>query len=135
MGVAYDEVGSELIHVSSRGLWIAGKRCPDLELTPLAASSQDATRLYSIVDYGKYLVLAIGGQLEEGSTSNFKDVTRVLSLLAASSEGTPQSSGEAFRLEVIGADESFTVVIRPDMYIGYVGEGNGWKNYLATVFA
>lgn len=135
MGVAYDEVGSELIHVSSRGLWIAGKRCPDLELTPVAAdNSQQATRLYSIVEYGKYLVLAIGGQLEEGSTSNFQDITRVLTLLPAS-PGTPQPTGEAFRSELIGADESFTVVIRPDMYIGHVGTGNGWKDYLATVFA
>lgn len=135
MGVAYDEVGSELIHVSSRGLWIAGKRCPDIELTPLAATSQEATRLYSIVDYGKYLVLAIGGKLEEGSTSNFEDVTRVLALLPAGSADAPQSAGEAFKSELIGADESFTVVIRPDMYIGYVGVGSGWKDYLATVFA
>lgn len=135
MGVSYDEVGSELIHVSSRGLWIAGKRCPDLELTPVASTSQEATRLYSIVDYGKYLVLSIGGQLEEGSTSKFEDITRALTLLPASSDGAPQPTGEAFRSEVIGADESFTVVIRPDMYIGYVGTGNAWKDYLATVFA
>lgn len=135
MGVSYDEVGSELIHVSSRGLWIAGKRCPDLELTPVAGTSQEATRLYSIVDYGKYLVLSIGGQLEEGSTSKFGDITRALTLLPASSDGAPQPTGEAFRSELIGADESFTVVIRPDMYIGYVGTGNGWTDYLATVFA
>lgn len=135
MGVAYDEVGSELIHVSSRGLWIAGKRCPDIELAPVAGTSQEATRLYSIVEYGKYLVLSIGGQLEQESPSNLKDVTRVLTLLPATSDGTPQSTGEAFKSEVIGADESFTVVIRPDMYIGHVGDGNGWKDYLATVFA
>ncbi|KKY39682.1 putative fad monooxygenase [Diaporthe ampelina] len=134
MGVSYDEVGSELIHVSSRGLWIAGKRCPDLELAPVADAPKEATRLYSIVDYGKYLVLAIGGQAEEQSTSNFKDVARVLSLLPAAS-GAPRPSGEAFRSGVIGPDESFTVVIRPDMYIGYVGDRNGCRDYLATVFA
>lgn len=134
MGVSYDEVGSELIHVSSRGLWIAGKRCPDLELAPVADAPKEATRLYSIVDYGKYLVLAIGGQAEEQGTSNFKDVARVLSLLPAAS-GAPRPSGEAFRSGVIGPDESFTVVIRPDMYIGYVGDRNGCRDYLATVFA
>jgi hypothetical protein len=134
MGVSYDEVGSELIHVSSRGLWIAGKRCPDLELTPVASASQEATRLYSIVEYGKYLVLSIGGSLEEGSTSSFGDIARVMALLPASAAGSP-STGEAFRSVLIGPDESFTVVIRPDMYIGYVGDGNGWRDYLATVFA
>lgn len=137
MGVAYDEVGSELIHVSSRGLWIAGKRCPDLELTPVGGSGGEATRrLYSIVDYGKYLVLAIGGQPQEGGTSRFGDITRALTLLPAGpGSGAPQPTGEAFRSELVGPDESFTVVIRPDMYIGYVGDGNGWEDYLATVFA
>lgn len=134
MGVSYDEVGSELIQISSRGLWIAGKRCPDIELTPVASDSQGATRLYSIVEYGKYLVLSIGGPLEEGSTSSFEDVARVLTLLPEGSAASP-STGEAFRSGLIGSDESFTVVIRPDMYIGYVGNGNGWRDYLATVFA
>lgn len=134
MGVSYDEVGSELIDVSSRGLWIAGKRCPDLELTPVAGASQEPARLYSIVEYGKYLVLSVGGSLEEGSASGFRDVARVLALLPASSDASP-STGEAFRSALVGPDESFTVVIRPDMYIGYVGDGNGWRDYLATVFA
>lgn len=134
MGVSYDEVGSELIHVSSRGLWIAGKRCPDIELTPVAGASQEAPRLYSIVEYGEYLVLSIGGPLEEGSTAGFEDITRVLTLLPTSSDAS-QPTGEAFRSGLIGPDESFTVVIRPDMYIGYVGGGNGWRDYLATVFA
>lgn len=134
MGVSYDEVGSELIHISSRGLWIAGKRCPDLELTPVANGSQEATRLYSIVEYGKYLVLVIGGQPEGGSTSRYKDNTRALALLPPSSGGV-QSAEDVFTSEVIGAGESFTVVIRPDMYIGYVGEEDGWKDYLGTVFA
>lgn len=134
MGVSYDEVGSELIHVSSRGLWIAGKRCPDIELTPVTGASQETPRLYSIVEYGKYLVLSIGGPLEEGSTAGFEDITRVLTLLPSSSDAS-QPTGEAFRSGLIGPDESFTVVIRPDMYIGYVGGGNGWRDYLANVFA
>ena len=98
------------------------------------ASDSQVTRLYSIVEYGKYLVLSIGGSLEEGSTSSFKDIARVLALLPAEAAASP-STGEAFRSGLIGPDESFTVVIRPDMYIGYVGDGNGWKDYLATVFA
>ncbi|POS77458.1 hypothetical protein DHEL01_v204151 [Diaporthe helianthi] len=135
MGVSYDEVGSELIHVSSRGLWIAGKRCPDLEITPATSESQGAvTRLYSIVEYGKYLVLSVGGSLDHGSTSNFEDIARVLILLPESSATSPPT-GETFRSGLIGSNESFTVVIRPDMYIGYVGTGNGWRDYLATVFA
>jgi phenol 2-monooxygenase (NADPH) len=137
MGVSYDEVGSELIHISSRGLWIAGKRCPDLELTPVAAeASQKATRLYSIIEYGKYLVLSIGGTLEEeaSTTSSFRDIARVLALLPESA-ATSLSPGKAFRSALVATDESFTVVVRPDMYIGYVGDGNGWMGYLAELFA
>ncbi|KAG8163836.1 hypothetical protein KVR01_005754 [Diaporthe batatas] len=134
MGVSYDEVGSELIQNSSSGLWIAGKRCPDIELTPVASESKQATRLYSIVEYGKFLVLSIGGSPEEGSTSSFEDVARVLTLLPEGAAASP-STGEAFSSGLIGSGESFTVVIRPDMYIGYVGTGSGWRDYLGTVFA
>ncbi|KAJ0124264.1 fad monooxygenase [Diaporthe amygdali] len=134
MGVSYDEVGSELIQVSSRGLWIAGKRCPDFELTPATDGSKEASRLYSMVEYGKYLIFAIGRPLDPHITSSFKDVSRVLTLLPASS-GVTQPTEDVFKSELIGPDESFTVVIRPDMYIGYVGDEQGWKDYMSRVFA
>ncbi|KAH9905170.1 FAD binding domain-containing protein [Xylariomycetidae sp. FL2044] len=138
MGVSYDGLKSELVVESERGIWKAGKRCPDIYLRrPGAAEPQ---RLYSMVSYGKYLLLTIGGA-KEGCQCGFKDQCVRLTLLPPAGSSAPvnghtQGGDErVFTSDVISeADGKYVVVIRPDMYVGYVGEGDGWKGYMGRVF-
>lgn len=127
MGVSYDTLGSEFITESERGLWKAGKRCPEVFLTRLG--DEKTTRLYSILDYGKFLVLSIGGKGSFRPRSNTAHVTMLP--LEGSSE---DSKGQVFTTEIVQPDDDFVVVVRPDSYIGYVGQGNAWQEYLAKVF-
>ena len=137
MGVSYDGLGSELISESERGIWKAGKRCPDIYLSQ---SGSDTMRLYSMLSYGKFVVLAIGGP--QGCHGHFTDVCTHLTLLPDASREKHANgySKEApteekiFSSDVVTDDQTLVVVVRPDMYIGYVGDGEGWKEYLASVF-
>ncbi|OTA96855.1 hypothetical protein M434DRAFT_27471 [Hypoxylon sp. CO27-5] len=52
MGLSYDG-GSELISESERGIWKAGKRCPDIRL--IRIDDDEVIRLYSAVSYGRLL--------------------------------------------------------------------------------
>ncbi|KAH8883578.1 FAD binding domain-containing protein [Thozetella sp. PMI_491] len=140
MGVSYDGTGSRLIVESERGIWKAGKRCPDVLLTPRGA--RDARRLYSMVPYGRHLVLRIGS--EQGCRCCFKDVAThytlarpdAAALVAANNHAAaqPGPSPWVFESDMVGPEDSFVVVVRPDMYIGFVGEGDAWKDYLGLVF-
>ena len=97
-------------------------------------------RLYSMLSYGKFVVLAIGGP--QGCHGYFTDVCTHLTLLpdAPREKHANGHSKEApvednvFSSDIVPDDQTFMVVVRPDMYIGYVGEGDGWKDYLASVF-
>ncbi|KAI0376982.1 FAD binding domain-containing protein [Hypomontagnella monticulosa] len=139
MGVSYDGVGSDLIAESERGIWKAGKRCPDLRLTEI--EGEKATRLYSTLSYGKYLVFFIGG-LNDNRLS-FENVCSYFILLPSGSAGdykNGEGNGFESRINVFSSDvvntgDHYTVVVRPDMYIGYVGEGDGWKEYLERIYA
>lgn len=155
MGIAYDWVGSELIQQPSGDkttsqlppCWVAGRRCPDLHLVPVGGQDGGA-RVYSLAEYGKYIVFLFGeANLETDTTTwpaaasnatfykvlpNAPDTGVVLkkgvytvSEPAAVADGSGSSSGL----------DSFAVVVRPDMYIGYAGVGDGWKSYLAEIFA
>lgn len=120
MGVSYDGTGSELITESAAGLWKAGRRCPELFLN--RAADGQAVRLYSMLDYGKYLIVSVGsgaggpgheyhGQLNGPAVH--------LRLLAPGS--TPEASDDTvFTSEIVNPDDDFIVVVRPDMYIGEV---------------
>ncbi|KAK6225520.1 FAD monooxygenase [Colletotrichum tabaci] len=143
MGVAYDGTGSPLVHESSHGIWTAGRRCPDVLLAPV--SGGEPKRLYELVSsqYGKHLVLRVGGQpgASRGAPSagvrlfNIKpqqteEETRTTSTGAGDSPAELSSS--TFTAEWAADDDNFTVVVRPDMYIGYVGQGDdGWRDYLS----
>lgn len=140
MGVAYDGLGSELISESERGIWKAGKRCPDIYLR--GPGKEDATkRLYSMLSYGKFVILVVGGQ--QGFRCYFQDICTYLTLLPdrpgkearGECHETNTSLGDhVFVSEVVTEDQEFVVIVRPDMYIGYVGDGDGWKSYLANVY-
>lgn len=134
MGVAYDGTGSVLVAEGEQmGIWKAGLRCPDLVLSRPGAGGEG--RLYSKVEYGKYLVLSVGG-VDTGS--EFAEATMRFSLLP-SAEAWQASGGPSEENRFVGEDvkegEQFVVVVRPDMYTGYVGTGEGWKDYLGLVFA
>ncbi|KAI1455481.1 FAD binding domain-containing protein [Annulohypoxylon moriforme] len=137
MGVSYDGVGSELIVESERGIWKAGKRCPDIWLTPIGSNS--ATRLYSVISYGKYLVFFLG---ESDVQALFGNICTHF-ILRPSDAAQPGTNGYnkgsnnqagVFSSDVVAPEDNFVVVVRPDMYIGYVGEGDGWKGYLEQFY-
>jgi len=138
MGVAYDGLGSSLIWESERGIWKAGRRCPDICLTRPGESV--ARRLYSLVSYGKFLVLMMGGS--QGWDESYGDVATCVAIEPLGS--TPKSSLSDEEMQkmtrLISEDFAiaggrFQVVVRPDMYIGFVGEGKSWKDYLDSLFA
>ncbi|WQF82288.1 Putative FAD-binding domain, FAD/NAD(P)-binding domain superfamily [Colletotrichum destructivum] len=145
MGVAYDGTGSPLVHESSHGIWTAGRRCPDVLLAPVSAvSGGEPKRLYELVSsqYGKHLVLRVGGQpgasrdpsagvrLFNIKPQQAEEETRTTSTGAGDSPA--ESSSSTFTAEWAADDDNFTVVVRPDMYIGYVGQGDdGWRDYLS----
>lgn len=138
MGVSYDGAGSPLIKESTRGIWTAGRRCPDVWLK--TSTEEEPKRLYDLVagKYGKHLVLKIGQQ-SNGSAlpDGLQDVARLFGVAPHKAETRttiPEDSSsteESFTAEWVGDDDDFTVVVRPDMYIGYVDQGDGWKEYLA----
>ena len=138
MGVAYDGLGSELISESERGIWKAGRRCPDIYLSQ---AGNDTKRLYSILSYGKFLVIAVGAR--QGCHRYFTDLCTHLTLLPAvstreeangDSDKTPAEEN-IFSSDIVAQDDAFVVIVRPDMYIGYVGVGEEeWRKYLADVF-
>lgn len=134
MGVSYDGTNSELIHESGTGLWTAGKRCPDLDLKP--PGLDQPKRLYSMVEYGQYLVLSVGARQQEGDRARFKDLCKYLTLLPGGTLQTDAAETGVFVSDHVAADDRLVVVVRPDMYIGYVGEGEGegWKGHMAEVF-
>lgn len=139
MGVSYDGIESALISESECGIWKAGKRCPDLEL--FQPASELPQRLYSKVPYGKFLILQIGDIPCRRHLS--KDVVTYFTIRSPSDD-TPSSATETeadksefdgFRSENVKQGESFLAVIRPDMYVGYVGDEAGADKYLSDILA
>ncbi|KAK9419715.1 putative FAD binding domain-containing protein [Seiridium unicorne] len=138
MGVSYDGTGSPLIIASEHDIWSAGRRCPDLDLFTLA--SEKPQRLYSIVKYGDFLILQIGSAICRRHL--FRDEATYITILGRSSDGASATSigvegSEAleFSSEIINQGEAFVAVVRPDMYIGYVGDEAGADKYMSGIFA
>ncbi|KAI0169582.1 FAD binding domain-containing protein [Hypoxylon sp. FL1284] len=157
MGVSYYSIGSPLVVESERGIWKAGRRCPDLTLiSPRLAEGQPQKRqrIYSVARYGQFLMLDIGGSKDAGQAlERYRPMADVLTLKRAAScaangdrdtNGSAVGSGLAngqddhhcqiFESDLVTSDESFTVVVRPDMYIGYVGDNEGVLGYMSRVF-
>lgn len=133
MGVAYDAMGSPIVENSEHGFWKAGKRCPDVVLSKPEGDGD--IWLYSQVTYGKYLILAIGNHPEQAISH--EDVAVLFNILPSSAtlEGVATSKVKTFTADWVGLEESFAVVIRPDMYIGYVGADiESCQRYLDRLF-
>lgn len=144
MGVTYDWVGSELIQEPAAGArpdipacWTAGRRCPDVQL--VAAEDGRASRIYSLAEYGKYIIFLFGEANLETDTTTWPGAANATfyKVLPTGSPVLPQSGKGTYSVvgPVLGESDSFVVVVRPDMYIGFVGEADGWKSYLAEVLA
>jgi phenol 2-monooxygenase len=137
MGIAYDGLGSSLVWESERGIWKAGRRCPDICLT--RPSESTAMRLYSLISYGKFFVLMMGHS--QDWDESYGDIATCVAIEPPGSAPESSLRGEEMQkmAQLVSEDfatagDKFQVVIRPDMYIGFVGEGKGWKDYLDSLF-
>lgn len=136
--MSYEGAGSETLVKSSRaGLWVAGQRCPDLILE--SKSLKGPRRLYSLVTYGQWLVLAISPGHDVTRKSQSQSVQRMTIIPASETspdqaEGTAQSqdsSSLVYHCAALDPGDSFVVVVRPDMYVGYAGDVSVAEGYLA----
>ncbi|PNY29605.1 FAD binding domain containing protein [Tolypocladium capitatum] len=145
MGVSYHDSNSPLIKASEHGIWKAGYRCPDVILESEAKGS---TRLYTEATYGKYLVLFIGNHQHAGL--GHEDVAVPYQILPldeseaaqtnghTSENGTRATNGttsKSFQAAWVRPEDSIVVVVRPDMYVGYVGQdAESCKQYLDDLY-
>ncbi|OAA51544.1 FAD binding domain containing protein [Metarhizium rileyi] len=126
MGVTYRDSGSPLVRVSEHGLWKAGNRCPDMILQKADGGE---TRLYTEATYGRYLVLHIGET--SGVDFAFRNIAThwMIQPAATSEERGIEPTGGNGKLDAVkiytadwaSRDDPFVVVVRPDMYLGFVG--------------
>ncbi|KJZ69007.1 hypothetical protein HIM_11609 [Hirsutella minnesotensis 3608] len=135
MGVSYETFDSSLVWASEHGIWKAGHRCPDVALQTAYGKN---TQFYSETSYGKYHVLLIGSH--PSSDVGHGDVAAIYRISPAkttSSEGSLSAFGAARQFQANWAKDgdSFVVVVRPDMYIGYVGKDvDSCKLYLDFLY-
>lgn len=138
MGVSYQDCNSALIKASEHGIWKAGYRCPDVVLE---SEGKGSTRLYTEATYGKYLVLFVGNHQSVGL--GHEDVAVPYHIRPVDKAEAVQANGHAaekgtrksFKADWVGPDDLFVVVVRPDMYIGYVGQDvDSCKQYLDDLY-
>lgn len=143
MGVCYADTTSPLVTASEHGIWRAGRRCPDIEL--ITAGGLKATRLYSEVSYGKYITISVGKRQARGSwfAKSAFCIDVLPSSVCASVEKTENRSKSSldgckpvkqFTATWVSEEDTFTAVVRPDMYIAYVGDVASCERYLADLF-
>ena len=151
--MAYDGMGSPLVVESEQGIWKGGRRCPDLELQlcgpHVPGPTRDSCRLYEVVrtfGYGRFILLVIGHHSHAAPflDRHFQAVANAVtlvwpgaipSLMVSHAPGGFLYPGEwSYVTDVVGPDDSFMVVVRPDLYIGYVGDMSGLLRYMSTIF-
>lgn len=139
MGVAYDGLASEMVSEGRRddvACWTAGKRCPDVRLV---AGDGEEKRVYSLAEYGKFSVFLFGKDNLAAETSwpGTSDAT-FYRVVPGGKQALAEAPGKGVWSvvePVVGESDCFAVVVRPDMYIGHVGVGDSWREYLAGLFA
>ncbi|KAH0601869.1 hypothetical protein MHUMG1_00748 [Metarhizium humberi] len=131
MGVTYRESGSPLVQASEHGIWKAGNRCPDMILNKADGAE---TRLYTETTYGKYLVLHIGGA--PAPDFGFSDIVIHYTIRPASeSAAGGDDSSRTYTADWASKDDAFVVIVRPDMYLGFVGgSSDEAKAYLKELY-
>ncbi|KAK5996447.1 FAD-dependent monooxygenase terD-like protein [Cladobotryum mycophilum] len=140
MGVSYHGFGSPMVDESEHGFWKAGNRCPDVVLKKQQSGGHvDETRLYSEVAYGKFIILAIGKASEYAGDSAHVNVATYINIVpheaSVSADATETETTKTFKAEWVTPEESYAIVIRPDMYIGHVGSDvRSCEQYLDGLF-
>ncbi len=132
MGVSYDNLGSSIVIESDRGIWKAGKRCPDI-LVSRAGIHDAEQRLYSTIPYGKFVILQLG--TARTPISSFEEEAVHFNLLPRGAQyqktddptETWLSDEQVFPPNVKSGEDGLVVIVRPDLYIAYVGNGD-WLN-------
>lgn len=131
MGVDYGQFSTPLVQGVEHGIWKPGYRCPDVIITK---RSGEATRLYSNVSYGNFIVLSIGTYLDTEPVS-----ATIYTILPTETAGSSngcikrKDGDKTFTADWVEANTSHVVVVRPDMYIGCVSNGvkdEAWRAYL-----
>lgn len=140
MGVSYDGIGSKLIHDSSVGIWTAGHRCPDLYLMPTLDA--ESKRLYSLLSYGRHLILHVGrpesragGVANRAISDGVARTFRVLPRPEGAEAHADVSPGvEVFWPNWVRPTDNYVVIVRPDLYVGFVeDDSQEWRNYLSCL--
>ncbi|KAM0210893.1 hypothetical protein ACHAQD_006645 [Fusarium lateritium] len=135
MGINYNEYATPLVQGEEQGIWKPGYRCPDVIITN---GSGETTRLYENVSYGDFVVLSIGKHLPAGSVS--APVYTILpngTINGNCGDAKDEYYERVFTADWVKSGDSQVVVVRPDMYLGYVGNGvedEGWKAYLDAYY-
>ncbi|KAB8258126.1 FAD binding domain-containing protein [Aspergillus pseudonomiae] len=139
MGVSYSST-TPLVVDSSYGDFTAGNRCPDLWVTKLPlgssqanAEEQSQTRLYELFGYGRFKVLFIGNEKPASFDQAIELQQKAEIWHIHNQDHRLTTLTHEFRAEWVKSDEGAVVVVRPDLYIGYVGKD--WVQYLASVFS
>ncbi|KAJ6438855.1 FAD monooxygenase [Purpureocillium lavendulum] len=141
MGVSYQGMGSPLVRESEYGFWKAGDRCPDVVLH---TAGKGSTRLYHETTYGKFLVLRIGKH--SNRPIGHEEIAVAFNILPAEDSG--EDSGQlqvqhvrhetgiqTFHADWVANEDSLAVVVRPDMYLGYVSKDlEGCISYLDSLY-
>lgn len=136
MGVAYTNIDSGLVEGCGDGAWQAGCRSPELYLR--RPGREAMVRLYELVRYGQWGVVTVPEGQERGKdeTSDGRQVAR-LRLLDHVTDFTDnllkRYDGEILEFDLDVNIGAVLVVIRPDLYIGYVGDSAGAEKYLSSV--
>lgn len=139
MGVSYSST-TPLVVDSSYGDFVAGNRCPDLWITKLPVGSSQANaeeqsqaRLYELFGYGKFKVLFIGNEKPASFDQAIELQQKAEIWHIHNQDRRLTTLTHEFRAEWVKSDEGAVVIVRPDLYIGYVGKD--WMQYLASVFS
>ncbi|KAF3347306.1 Cutinase 1 [Verticillium dahliae VDG2] len=131
---------SPLIHDSSVGIWTAGHRCPDLYLMPTLDA--EAKRLYSLLSYGRHLILHVGrpesragGVANRAISDGVARTFRVLPRPEGAEAHADVSPGvEVFWPNWVRPTDNYVVIVRPDLYVGFVeDDSQEWRNYLSCL--
>ncbi|KAF4440334.1 hypothetical protein F53441_12282 [Fusarium austroafricanum] len=131
MGIDYSEFATPLVQGTEHGIWKPGYRCPDVNLTTRAG---ETTRLYENVSYGEFIVLFIGKHLPDESVSASVFTILHVEMTNGHDQHEDRDSEKIFTADWIKHGDSQVVIVRPDMYVGYVGgvEDEVWKAYLSA---
>lgn len=133
-GVNYP-TGTMVVQGETLGDFVAGKRCPEIQLISTDSGASD--RIYTVYPYGEFVVFLLS-DTDLILPDNVREHVQRWRLT-----GSPTQGGEERVFTLVDnlhrgllSEEAKgkAVVIRPDLYVGYVGDEAGVSNYLEGIF-